>query len=69
MKDKLFGYSIRDYQGELSVGVIKAKDINEVKTALQYQFDFIHSGYVVTDDDIQEIEFDSDGVCELYYGM
>ena len=68
MKEKIFGYSIRDCHGELSVGVVTAKDINEVKTILQDQFDYYHCSHEVTDDEIQEIEFDSDGICELYYG-
>lgn len=69
MKEKIFGYSIRDCHGELSVGVVTAKDIHEAKTILQDQFDEFHFCDEITCDDIQEIEFDSDGVCELYYGM
>ena len=68
MKEKIFGYNIRNCRGDLSVGVVTAKDIHEAKTILQDQINKWDFCDEIRDDEIQEICFDSDGVCELYYG-
>ena len=63
MEKKMFGYSIRDC-GELMVGVVMARNVEEAKMIIMNSFRL----YTVDDADLKELEFDSDGICELYYG-
>ena len=62
---ELFGYAIR-YSGELMVGVVMAKDIKEAKkiTSTSFRID-VNS---ISDTDFTKISFDSDNLCEIYYG-
>ena len=60
---QLFGYSIRD-RGDLSVGIVLARDIDDAKTILRKAL-----GLNNTDDNaVVDIKFSSNGLCELYYG-
>ena len=63
MEKKMFGYSIRDY-GELMVGVVMARDIEEAKKIIQVSFRLDD----VDDADFTTLEFSSSGICEIYYG-
>lgn len=60
---KLFGYNIRS-QGELMVGVVLAKDIDDAKTILRKALRL----NVIDDNDVVDIKLSSSGLCELYYG-
>ena len=63
MEMKIFGYDIRDC-GELMVGVVIARDVEEAKTVIRKSFRLDE----VDDTDIKDLKFSSDGICELYYG-
>ena len=60
---RLIGYSIRN-QGELMVGVVLAKDIDDAKTILRKALRLND----IDDNDVVDIKLSSDGLCELYYG-
>jgi hypothetical protein len=59
----LFRYNIRD-RGDLAVGVVLARDIDEAKATLQNAFRLDS----ISDDDVIDVIFSSHGICEIYYG-
>ena len=65
MSKKMFGYSICQ-SSELMVGVVAAADIHDAKERISMSFGIDLDE--LRNDDFKEIDFDFDGVCEIYYG-
>ena len=63
MEKKMFGYYLYA-QGEKAVGVVMAKDAKEAEEIL------MRSPYAVrvSDASFKELQFNANGICELYYG-
>ena len=58
----IFSYSLRD-RGETIVGVVTANNIEEATIIVEKTYRLY-----ADEDDIKELDFDDDGVCEIYYG-
>lgn len=60
---KLFKYTMRIYS-EDTVGVVQANNIIHAKQILS----MIYSDWNEADTKVSEVEFDSRGLCEIFYG-
>ena len=62
-ENKMFGYNISS-DFEKMVGIVIANNIKEAKDIIKKAFR-LNS---VRDEDFTEIQFNLNGICELYYG-